>query len=84
MNLDNLKDVLTVEDLYEILPLGKNKIYELLRSNKLQSIKVCRKYLVLKQYLFNFLTESSCNAVNTYVTEACNQNVVEERKGEQQ
>ena len=34
--LDNYKDVLSVNDLYEILPLGKNKIYSLVNNGTIK------------------------------------------------
>ena len=53
--LDNYKDVLTVNDLYEILPLGKNKIYDLVNNGLIKSIRVDGRIIVPKKNLISFL-----------------------------
>lgn len=61
MKLSNLPDVLTVEDLTQILGIGKNSAYNLVKSGRLKSVRVGRKYLISKQALLQFLgvTESA-------------------------
>lgn len=61
MKLSNLPDVLTVEDLTQILGIGKNSAYNLVNSGSLKSVRVGRKYLISKQALLQFLgvTEST-------------------------
>ncbi len=53
--LENYKDVLSVQDLYNILPIGKNSIYKLLNSNAIKNIRVGNKIIILKQNLIDFL-----------------------------
>lgn len=53
--LNDYGDVLTVNDIYKILPLGKNSVYELLNSGKIKVIRINKKILVLKEDLINFL-----------------------------
>lgn len=53
--LDDYKDVLTVNDLYEILPIGRNKIYDLIHSGNIESIYIAGKYLISKKSLLEFL-----------------------------
>lgn len=53
--LENYKDILSVNDLYTILPLGKNSIYKLISDNKIKHIRVGNKILIPKQYLIEFL-----------------------------
>ena len=53
--LEEYKDVLTVKDVYEILPIGKNSLYKLLNSDKIRHIKVGRKNLIPKRFLIEFL-----------------------------
>ncbi|MCH5185656.1 MAG: helix-turn-helix domain-containing protein [Oscillospiraceae bacterium] len=53
--LEQYKEVLTVKDLYEILPLGKNAIYDLIKSNKIKHIRVGAKIIIPKQYLIDYL-----------------------------
>lgn len=47
--LDDYKDILTVNDLYEILPIGRNKIYDLIHSGNIESIYIAGKYLISKK-----------------------------------
>ncbi|MCD7772089.1 MAG: helix-turn-helix domain-containing protein [Oscillospiraceae bacterium] len=44
--LKNYDDVMIVEEVCEVLKLGKNKVYELLQSGDIASRKVGRKYLI--------------------------------------
>lgn len=54
--LDGYKDVLTVNDLYEILPIGRNKIYELLNNNTIKNIHIGKKIIIPKKSLIEYLT----------------------------
>ena len=53
--LDNYKDVLSVNDLYEILPLGRNKIYSLVNNGTIKSIRVDGRIIIPKKNLIHFL-----------------------------
>lgn len=53
--LEEYKDVLSVKDLYNILPIGRNNIYKLLNSNAIKNIRVGNKIIIPKQYLIDFL-----------------------------
>ena len=53
--LDNYRDVLTVEELAEVLRIGRNAAYGLLRSRAVASVRVGRKYLVPKREVIEFL-----------------------------
>ena len=53
---ENYNDVLTVNELKDILRVGKATAYKLIRDNKIKSIKIEKKILVLKKDLINFLT----------------------------
>ena len=57
--LEKYKDVLTVKDLSEILPLGKTSIYKLLSSNAIKNIRVGTKILIPKQYVIEYL-QTAC------------------------
>jgi excisionase family DNA binding protein len=59
--LENYRDVLTVKEVAEVLRIGKNAAYSLVRDNKIKSVKVGRKYLVSKQILLDFLGNSRYN-----------------------
>lgn len=53
--LENYPDVLTVNDLYKILPIGRNAIYKLITDNTIKHIRVANKILIPKKYLIDFL-----------------------------
>ncbi|MCD7733426.1 MAG: helix-turn-helix domain-containing protein [Oscillospiraceae bacterium] len=53
--LKNYGDVMIVEEVCEVLKLGKNKVYELLQSGDIASRKVGRKYLIPKKSVIDFL-----------------------------
>lgn len=57
--LEKYKDVLTVSDLREILPLGRNIIYQLLNDNVIKNIRVGKKILIPKQFLLEYLQTTS-------------------------
>ncbi len=50
--------VLTFHELVEILPLGRTKIYRLLKEGKIKAKKVDRKWLVLEESLRDFLEDT--------------------------
>lgn len=54
--LEKFKDVLTVRDLFEILPLGRSKIYELLRNGQIRHLRVGTKIIIPKQNVIDFLS----------------------------
>ncbi|MBK5347001.1 MULTISPECIES: helix-turn-helix domain-containing protein [Bacillus] len=45
---ENYDDVVNVEDLMEMLNIGRNKAYELLQSGKVRSFKVGKLYRIPK------------------------------------
>ena len=53
--LENYKDVLGVKDLMSILPIGRSKVYELLRTNQIQNKKIGSKFIIPKQNIIDFL-----------------------------
>lgn len=55
--LDNYSDVLTANDVMGILHIGRNKVYELLHSKAIPSIRVGKKYLIPKKFLIDFLSK---------------------------
>ena len=53
--LENYPDILTIADLYHILPLGKNTIYKLIADKRIKSIRIANKILIPKKFLIDFL-----------------------------
>ena len=54
--LDCYSDVLTVNDVMNILHIGRNKAYELLRSKVIPSIRIGKKYVIPKNLMIEFLS----------------------------
>lgn len=54
--LDSYSDVLTVNDVMNILHIGRNKAYELLRSKVIPSIRIGKKYVIPKNLMIEFLS----------------------------
>lgn len=58
MNNDIFKDypdVVTPEDIQNMLHIGRNRVYELLKNNTIKSIRVGKKYIIPKKSVINFL-----------------------------
>ncbi|MGN0106706.1 MAG: helix-turn-helix domain-containing protein [Hominilimicola sp.] len=53
--LENCKDVLTVRETKEILRVGFNKIYELLRNGDIKSLRVGNKIIIPKSAVIEYL-----------------------------
>ena len=53
--LENYNDVLSVQDLYSILPVGKSSIYKLLNTGAIKSIRVGNKIIIPKQCVIEYL-----------------------------
>ena len=56
--LKNYKDILTVKDLCEILGIGKNTAYRLLKSGEIKSVRIGKVYKIPKKCLINYLKKS--------------------------
>ena len=51
----NCKDVVTVEQLAEMLDIGLTLAYRLVRQKTIKSIKVGREYKIPKQFVIKYL-----------------------------
>ena len=49
-------DVLEVEEVQEMLRLGRNAIYKLLKQGDIKSLRVGKKYIIPKTSVINFLS----------------------------
>jgi len=54
---DSYPDVVSVEEIQQILRIGKNAVYQLLKDGAIKSIKVGKRYVVPKKYIIDFLIE---------------------------
>lgn len=54
--LENYNDVLSVKDLCKVLPIGRSKVYELLRNGTIKNIRVGTRIIIPKQSIIDFLS----------------------------
>ncbi|PFD31311.1 DNA-binding protein [Bacillus cereus] len=52
---DAYDDVVPIEDLMEMLDIGRNKAYELLKSGQIKSFKVGKSYRIPKICIQNYV-----------------------------
>lgn len=52
---NDYRDILSVEDISEILNIGLSSAYKLVRDKKIKSIKIGRSYKIPKIYLIEFI-----------------------------
>ncbi|MGN0593769.1 MAG: helix-turn-helix domain-containing protein [Hominimerdicola sp.] len=59
LTIDNIfmeyNNLVTVDDLMQMLNIGKNKAYDLLKDGSIKSKRVGRKYMIPKIYVIDFL-----------------------------
>lgn len=53
--LDSYNDLLTVKEVSEILMISKQKVRNLIKTQKIKSVKIGREYRVTKSNLINFI-----------------------------
>lgn len=51
------KDVMSIKELSEYLGIGKSKIYDLIRQNKIPASKIGRQYRFSKEVITSWLKE---------------------------
>ncbi len=56
---EDLPDVLTPRDLRDFLPIGRNAVYEILRTERIRSVRVGQKFMIPKGALRDFLGGST-------------------------
>lgn len=54
--LEQYNDVITPEELREILHIGKNSLYRLLQDNVIANKRIGKKYVIPKSSVIKFLT----------------------------
>lgn len=55
----NEKDILTVPDVIRLLRIGKNTVYNLIKSGKIKSIRQGKKIIVPKVCLIEYLLDEN-------------------------
>lgn len=58
--LEQYNDLLTIDEVCEVLSIGKNRAYELLNSKQIRAFKIGRIWKIPKISLINYITDS-CN-----------------------
>ena len=53
--LEKYNDVLSVDQMCEILHIGRNTAYTLLKTNRIRNIRVGTKYIIPKKSVIDFL-----------------------------
>lgn len=53
--LSNYPDVLLPSEVQDILRIGRNKVYDLLRSGEIKSLRIGNKFIIPKMNLIDFL-----------------------------
>ena len=59
MDYTNLPLILTVEQLAEVLRVGRNTAYDLVRSGQIRSVRVGRQIRIPRDALIDFLSQNS-------------------------
>ena len=62
---DNYNDILTVDELCDILNISTNTAYSLLRSNQISSFKCGRGWTIPKSSVINYIQNSLPSATLT-------------------
>lgn len=55
IRIDDLPDVLTPTDLMQVLPIGRNGIYDALKGNEIPNRRIGHKIIVTKVALLSYL-----------------------------
>lgn len=56
--LNKYDDILTVEELCEVLRIGKNTAYKLLKNGEIKSIKIGKVYKIPKKCIRKYLEQN--------------------------
>ena len=57
--LNKYNDILTVEELCEVLRIGKNTAYKLLKNNDIKSVKIGKIYKIPKKSVRKYLEKNT-------------------------
>lgn len=69
-HLDDYSDVLTPEDLMEVLRVGRNTVYRLLKKGEISSLRVGSKYRIPKKCVYDYLSKVYNDRTNDTVADA--------------
>ncbi len=60
-------DILTPKEVREILGVGANKIYELLKSGAIKNFQVGRSRKIPKEFLLEYIRDSVAGSIHTHI-----------------
>lgn len=63
MQLREYPDVLTIQDLMQILRIGKNMAYQLVKENIIPSHKIGRRYIIPKSGVYTYLKSAQYSKI---------------------
>lgn len=67
---DKFPDVVSVDELQEMLGIGKNTAYKLINDKKIKSVQIGRQHKIPKCYIIDFLMKDDDNAPVCDIMEA--------------
>lgn len=56
MMFSEYDDVVTVDDVMNMLHIGRNNVYKLLNDNSIKSVKVGKRFIIPKRSVIEFVT----------------------------
>lgn len=62
--LRNMPDVLTIQELQNVLQISKSKAYSLVKNQEIKCFKVGRHIKIPKTYLIDFIEKNQYNGIN--------------------
>ena len=58
---EKFSDIVTVEDIMDMLGVGRSTVYSMLRNNNIPHVRVGRKYIIPKSSVIGFLDATRYN-----------------------
>ena len=52
-------EVVTIEDVMEMLGIGRTLAYDIIRNGRLKTVKIGKRYIIPKQSVINFLATAN-------------------------
>ncbi len=62
--LNQYVDILTIDEVCEVLMVGRNRVYELLNADQIHGFKIGSVWKISKQALIEYITEKSSRKVS--------------------
>ncbi len=74
----NYPDIVSVDQVCEMLHVGKNSAYDLLHANQIKHVRVGRKYIIPKTAIINFVGRENTCYNNGQIINGCGLHLVTE------